>query len=93
MRVGEKKMNRLIMILRFYIARIDFWLDAKTGIERTVYERVLIQAAMTAGGRLRVDTGYGNLAKDRNIVAIIGCGAVEVGIQSPDGKTVTEWKP
>lgn len=61
--------------------------------ERSLHERVLIQAAMTAGGKLRVDTGYGELAKEQMIVAMIGGGMVEVGIISQDGETVTEWKP
>lgn len=86
-------MDRIIRILRFYIARLDFWLDAKTERERSLHERVLIQAAMTAGGKLRVDTGYGKLAKEPRMVAVMGSGMVEVGIISPDGKTLTEWKP
>lgn len=93
MRVERKAMNRFIRMLRFCLARLDSWLDAKTGIGRTVHERVLIQAAMTAGGKLRVDTEYGELAKEPMIIAMIGGGMVEVGIVSSDGKTVTEWKP
>jgi len=61
--------------------------------ERSLYERVLIQAAMTAGGELRVDTGYGELSKEPMIIAMIGGGMVEVGVASQDGETVTKWKP
>ena len=84
--------NRLIRLLRFYLARFDFWLDTKTEKERSLHERVLIQAAMTAGGKIPVDVHLGKQAQDRRIVAIFGNGMIEVGIVSADGKTITAWK-
>lgn len=42
---------------------------------------------------MRIDTCYGELAKEPRLVAMIGGGMVEIGIVSQDGETVTEWKP
>ena len=84
--------NRLIRLLRFYLARFDFWLDTKTEKERSLHERVLIQAAMTAGGKIPVDVQLYEQSRDRKMVAIFGNGMVEVGIVSADGKTIKGWK-